>query len=268
MKTFKYSNTHGLSIKEEKMTSLFDLSGKVAIVTGAARGIGQGIAIELARHGADVVVSDIIPGDETVKKIKELKKKAIYVKTDISSKKQATELINQTIKEFKKIDILVNNAGVYLPGNVADMPEETWDKTLNINAKGPFLCSQAALKYMKKGSSIINVSSIAGIEGSAGGAAYCASKGAIRLFTKALAAEVGSLGIRVNSIHPGLIDTAMTKGFTQDKKALAGMMSKFLIKRVGDPRDIAGPAVFLASDASAYMTGSEIVADGGWIAAL
>jgi NAD(P)-dependent dehydrogenase (short-subunit alcohol dehydrogenase family) len=250
------------------MKNLFNLSGKVAIVTGAARGIGQGIAIEFAKHGADVVVSDVIPGDETVKKIKELKKKSIYVKTDISSKKQVESLIAQTIKEFKKIDILVNNAGVYLPGNVADMPEETWNKTLDINAKGPFLCSQAALKYMKKGASIINVSSIAGIEGSAGGAAYCASKGAIRLFTKALAAEVGSLGIRVNSIHPGLIDTAMTKDFMKDKKALEGMMSKFLLKRVGQPVDIAGPAVFLASDASAYMTGSEIVADGGWISAL
>lgn len=250
------------------MSNLFDLSGKVAIVTGAARGIGQGIAIELAKHGADVVVSDVIPGDAAVKKIKDLKRKSIYVKTDISDKNQVQSLIAQTIKEFKKIDILVNNAGIYLPGNVSDMPEETWNKTMNINAKGPFLCSQAALKYMKKGASIINISSVAGMEGSAGGAAYCSSKGAIRLFTKALAAEVGPLGIRVNSIHPGLIDTPMTKGFTGDKKALEGMMSKFLLKRVGQPVDIAGPAVFLASDASAYMTGSEIVADGGWIAAL
>jgi NAD(P)-dependent dehydrogenase (short-subunit alcohol dehydrogenase family) len=247
---------------------MFNLKNKVAIVTGAARGIGQGIAIELARAGADVVVSDIIPGDETVSQIKKLKRKAIYVKTDISKKKEVENLIAETIKNFKKIDILVNNAGIYLAGNVSDFPEESWDKTMNINVKGPFLCSQAALKHMKKGASIINISSVAGIEGSAGGAAYCASKGGIRLFTKALAAEVGSLGIRVNSIHPGLIDTPMTTAFTKDKKALEGMMSKFLIKRVGKPIDIAGPAVFLASDASAYMTGSEIVADGGWIAAL
>ncbi|MBU0894518.1 MAG: SDR family oxidoreductase [Nanoarchaeota archaeon] len=250
------------------MNNLFDLNGKVAIVTGAARGIGKGIALELAKHGADIVVSDIIPGQDTVNKIKKLKRKAIYVKTDISDKKQVEYLISQTIKVFKKINILVNNAGVYLTGNVSDMKEEIWDKTLGINAKGPFLCSQAVLKYMKKGASIINISSVAGIEGSAGGAAYCASKGAIRLFTKALAAEVGALGIRVNSIHPGLIDTPMTTGFTKDKKTLAGMMSKFLIKRVGKPVDIAGPAVFLASDASSYMTGAEIVADGGWIAAL
>src|SRR3989344_4747567 len=253
--------------KEEKM-SLFDLTGKVAIVTGAARGIGQSIAVELARAGCDVVVSDIIPEEGTINKIKKLKRKAIYVKTDISKKSDVENLINETIKNFKKIDILVNNAGVYLPGNVSDMPEETWNKTMNINAKGPFLCSQAALKYMKKGASIINISSVAGIEGSAGGAAYCASKGAIRLFTKALAVEVGGLGIRVNSIHPGLIDTPMTTAFTKDKKALEGMMSKFLIKRVGKPIDIAGPAVFLASDASSYMTGSEIVADGGWICVL
>jgi NAD(P)-dependent dehydrogenase (short-subunit alcohol dehydrogenase family) len=250
------------------MTGLFDLTGKVAIVTGAARGIGQSIAIELARAGCNVVVSDIIPEEGTVSQIKKLKGKAIYVKTDISKKKEVENLIAETIKNFKKIDILVNNAGVYLPGNVSDCSEENWDKTMSINVKGPFLCSQAALKHMKKGASIINISSVAGIEGSAGGAAYCASKGAIRLFTKALAAEVGALGIRANSVHPGLIDTPMTTGFTKDKKALEAMMSKFLIKRVGNPVDIACPVVFLASDASSYMTGSEIVVDGGWICAL
>jgi len=247
---------------------LFDLTGKIAIVTGAARGIGQSIALELARKGANVVVSDIIPGNDTVNQIKKLKRKAIYVKTDISRKSDVNNLINETIKNFKKIDILVNNAGIYISGATIDLSEETWDKTMDINLKGCFLCSQGAIKHMKKGASIINISSVAGIEGSAGGAAYCASKGGIRLFTKALAADVGPLGIRVNSIHPGLIDTPMTTGFTKDKKILEGMMSKFLIKRVGKPVDIAGPVVFLASDASSYMTGSEIVADGGWICAL
>lgn len=250
------------------MTDLFDLTGKVAIVTGAARGIGASIAVELARKGAEVVVSDIIPGDDTVNQIKKLKRKSIYVKTDISNKKDVENLVNQTIKTFKRIDILVNNAGIYITGNTLELSEENWNKTMNINLKGGFLCSQAALKHMKKGASIINISSVAGIEGSAGSAAYCASKGGIRLLTKALAAEFGIKGIRVNSVHPGLIDTTMTKGFTQDKKALEGMMSKFLIKRVGKPIDIAGPVVFLASDASSYMTGSEIVVDGGWICAL
>ena len=250
------------------MLDLFDLTGKVAIVTGAARGIGASIAIELAKKGADIIVSDIIPGNDTVNQIKKLKRKSIYVKTDISKKKEVENLINETIKNFKKIDILVNNAGVYIPGDIKNLKEEDWDKTMSINLKGCFLCSQAALKHMKKGASIINISSIAGIVGSTEGTAYCASKGGIRLFTKALAAEVGSLGIRVNSIHPGLIDTAMTKDIIADKKMLDAMMPKFLIKRVGKPVDIAGPAVFLASDASSYMTGSEIVADGGWICAL
>jgi len=250
------------------MTDLFDLTGKVAIVTGAARGIGQSIAIELARKGADVVVSDIIPGDDTVNQIKKLKRKSIYIKTDISKKKEVESLITQTIRQFKKLDILVNNAGIFITGTTLDLSEESWDKTIDINLKGTFLCSQAALRHMKKGASIINISSVAGIEGSAGGAAYCASKGGIRLLTKALAAEFGAKGIRVNSVHPGLIDTAMTKDFTKDKKVLEGMMSKFLIKRVGKPVDIAGPVVFLASDAASYMTGSEIVADGGWICSL
>ncbi len=250
------------------MGDLFDLTGRVAVVTGAARGIGASIAVELARKGANVVVSDIIPGNDTVNQIKKLKRKAIYIKTDISKKKEVEMMINETIKNFKRVDILVNNAGIYIPGSTLELSEETWNKTMDINLKGCFLCSQAALKYMKKGASIINISSVAGIEGSAGGAAYCASKGGIRLFTKALAAEVGPLGIRVNSVHPGLIDTPMTKGISSDKKTIEGMMSKFLIKRVGKPVDIAGPVVFLASDAASYMTGSEVVVDGGWICAL
>lgn len=250
------------------MIDLFDLTGKIAIVTGAARGIGQSIAVELARKGANVVVSDIIPGNSTVNQIKKLKRKSFFIKADVSKKQEVENLINETLKQFKKIDILVNNAGIYIPGSTLDLPEETWDKTIDINLKGYFLCSQAALKHMKKGASIINISSVAGIEGSPAGAAYCASKGGIRLLTKALAAEFGAIGIRVNSIHPGLIDTPMTTGFTKDKKVLKGMMSKFLIKRVGKPVDIAGPTVFLASDAAAYMTGSEIVVDGGWICSL
>lgn len=250
------------------MSKLFDLSGKVAIVTGAARGIGQSIAIEMAKAGAKIVVSDIIPTNQTVNKILKLKKKALGIKTDVSKKTDVENLIKQTIKKFRKIDILVNNAGVYIPGETLKLSEEDWDKTININLKGNFLCSQAALRHMKSGASIINISSIAGIKGSAGAAAYCSSKGGTRLLTKALAAEFGPKGIRINSIHPGLIDTAMTKGISSDKKTLKGMMSKFLIKRVGNPLDIAGPAVFLASDAAAYMTGSEIVADGGWIVSL
>lgn len=247
---------------------MFNLKDKVAIVTGAARGIGQSIAIELARNGANVVVSDIISGETTVGKIKKLNRKAIYVNTDISDKKQVENLIQQTIQKFKKIDILVNNAGIFIAGETKNFKEEDWDKTININLKGYFLCSQAALKYMKKGASIVNISSVAGIMGYSQAAAYCASKGGIRLLTKSLAAEYGPLGIRVNSIHPGIIETAMTKNILINKKVKQGMLSKIPLKRTGKSIDIAGPVVFLASDAASYVTGEEVIVDGGWTAAL
>jgi NAD(P)-dependent dehydrogenase (short-subunit alcohol dehydrogenase family) len=247
---------------------MFNLSNKVAIVTGAARGIGASIAVEFARSGASVVVSDILPGDETVAKIKKLKGNAIYVKTDTSSKKDIENLINQAIKNFKKIDILVNNAGIFRPGATESVSEEDWDKTIDINLKGYFLCCQAALKHMKRGANIINISSIAGIGGYAMAAAYCASKGGVRLLTKSLAAEFGPKGIRVNSIHPGIIETAMTKGILEDKKQKEGIISKVPLKRTGQSIDIAGPAVFLASDAASYITGEELVVDGGWVASL
>jgi len=247
---------------------MFNLKNKVAIVTGAARGIGQSIAVELARHGADVVVSDIISGSATVNQIRKLKRKSIFIKTDVSDKKQVEDLINQTIKKFKKIDILVNNAGIFVTGATEKLSEEDWEKTINVNLKGIFLCSQAALKYMKKGACIINISSVAGIGGYAQAAAYCSSKGGIRLLTKSLAGEFGNKGIRVNSIHPGIIETAMIQGILNNKKTKQGMLLKIPLARTGKPIDIAGPVVFLASDASSYMTGAEIIVDGGWTAVL
>ena len=247
---------------------MFSLLNKVAIVTGSARGIGQAIAIELARAGADVVVSDIIPGNETVKKIKALKRKSIYVKTDVTSKKDIENLIQETMKNFEKIDILVNNAGIFITQPTLDFSQENWDKTLNINLRGYFLCAQAVLKYMKKGASIINISSVAGMSGYPMAAAYCASKGGVRLLTKSLAVEFGPKGIRVNSIHPGVIETAMTQDILKDKNTKQSMVSKVPLRRTGQPADIAGPAVFLASDESSYITGEELVVDGGWIAGL
>jgi NAD(P)-dependent dehydrogenase (short-subunit alcohol dehydrogenase family) len=247
---------------------MFELTNKVAIVTGSGRGIGQAIAIEFARAGANVVVSDIISGEETVKKIKALKRKAIYVKTDVADKKDIDNLINETIKNFKKIDVLVNNAGIAIQEPSLNVSQESWDKTININLRGYFLCSQCVLKYMKKGGSIINISSVAGICGSATSAAYCASKGGVRLLTKALACEFASQGIRINSIHPGLINTAMTKGILNNKPAKERLLSRVPMKREGQPIEIAGPAVFLASDAASYITGEELVVDGGWICTL
>ncbi len=251
-----------------KKVSIFDLKGKVAIVTGAARGIGQGIALELARQGADVVVSDIIPGDDTVTQIKKMKRKSVYMKTDISSEKDVMALISQTVSQFGKLDILVNNAGIFMPGDSTQVTEEDWEKTIHVNLKGTFFCCREAIKVMKPGSSIINISSVAGMAGYSQGASYCASKGGIRLLTKELAAEFGSKGIRINSVHPGVIETPMTMDLLKDPKMREGTLAKIPLKRTGQPADIAGPVAFLASDAAAYMTGAEVVADGGWIASL
>jgi NAD(P)-dependent dehydrogenase (short-subunit alcohol dehydrogenase family) len=249
---------------------MFSLLNKVAIVTGAARGIGQAIAIELAKAGADVVVSDIIPGDETLAKIKALKRKAIYVKTDVTNKKDIDKLITESMKNFKKIDILVNNAGVFISEPTLNVSEESWNKTININLRGYFLCSQAVAKHMiknKKGS-IINIASVAGLSGYAQAAAYCASKGGIINLVNSLCAEWGKYGIRVNTICPGVIETQMTNDLLKDKKLKQQMLSKIPLARTGKPEDIAGAVVFLASDAASYITGAELVIDGGWISAL
>jgi len=250
------------------MRDLFDLKGKVAIVTGASRGIGQSIAIELAKNGANVIISDVLPANETLKKIKSLKRKTEYVKADISSEEDVKNLIKQTIKKFKKIDILVNNAGIFKQNDTLNVSQEEWDKTININLKGTFLCCREALKHMKKGSSIINISSIAGIGGYPMSASYCASKGGIRLLTKSLAMDFGPKGIRINSIHPGVIETPMTKGILKDKKQRDATLAKIPLGKTGKPIDIAGPVVFLASDAASYINGAEIIVDGGWSSSL
>lgn len=249
---------------------MFNLTGKTAIVTGSARGIGHTIAIELARHGANVVITDIIPGDATVNKIKALKRKSFFIKADVSKKQEVENLINKTLKQFKKIDILVNNAGIFQTSPTETLKEEDWEKTININLKGYFLCAQETGKHMlkRKKGVIINISSVAGLKGYAQGASYCASKGGIINLTKSLAAEWGPKGIRVNSICPGIIETAMTKGMLTNKKTKQGMLMKIPLKRTGKSIDIAGAAVFLASDASSYITGTEIIIDGGWTCSL
>jgi NAD(P)-dependent dehydrogenase (short-subunit alcohol dehydrogenase family) len=200
--------------------------------------------------------------------IRALKRKAVYVKTDVTSKKDVDNLINQAIKNFKKLDILVNNAGIFIQEPSLECKEENWEKTIHVNLRGYFFCAQAALKHMKKGASIINISSVAGIVGYPMAAAYCASKGGVRLLTKSLAVEFGPKGIRVNSIHPGIIETAMTKDILENKTTKEGMITKIPLRRTGKPIDIAPAAVFLASDAASYITGEELVVDGGWIAGL
>lgn len=249
---------------------MFDLSDRVAIVTGGSRGIGRGIAIALAKAGADIAIADVIDANEAVGEIKKLGRKAIAIKTDVSDKKSVDSMVSEVLKKFKKIDILINNAGILRMMPSESMEEKDWDNVISVNLKGCFLCSQAVGKEMikqKKGN-IINISSIAGIGAYPQTAAYSASKAGIISLTKSLATEWGKYNIRVNAICPGVILTDMTKDMMENKEFKKSALMKIPLGRIGMPEDIAGSVLFLASDASGYVTGHALVADGGRTAGL
>jgi NAD(P)-dependent dehydrogenase (short-subunit alcohol dehydrogenase family) len=253
---------------------MFDLTGKVAIVTGARRGIGRGIALKLAEAGADVAVADISLEDcqKVVGEIEGLGRKGLAVKCDVTQKAEVEEMVAQTVKEFGKVDILVNNAGIlggFKP--FLELTEEEWNKVIDVNLKGQFLCAQAAAREMVKNKwgRIIDIASIASGQVGIGYpliAHYCASKGGIIAMTEALALELSPLGINVNAIGPGVVETDMTKGMLADEKTTQGMLTRLPKGRVGQPEDIGAAAVFLASDEADYITGATLFIDGGWLA--
>jgi len=245
-----------------------DLRGKVAIITGARQGMGKTHALKLASAGAKVVVSDISKEEcqLVVDEIKKMRGEAIAVKCDISQKSDVDNLIKETLNAFKKIDILVNNAGIFPFKSFLEMSEQDFMKVININLKGYFLCSQAVAKEMVKtsGGSIVNISSIASIKGFAGLSHYCASKGGVMAMTKALALELAPMGIRINDVDPGAIETPGATG-GKDKTGDEKMVASVPLKRWGKPEEISNAVLFLASDESSYMTGSVMVVDGGWV---
>lgn len=249
---------------------MFSLKNKVAIITGARRGIGKGIAEVFAQAGADVIISDIDLKDceKTANEItKKYKVKTLAVKCDVSNINEVDEMIDSTIKKFRKIDILVNNAGIFLTKPFLDYTEEDWNKIVNIDLKSVYLCSQAVAKVMvkEKYGKIVNISSIAGIVGYLGAVAYCASKGGIITLTKGLALELAPYKINVNAIAPGAIDTPMTAFLKRDKKSLQQTLAGIPLKRMGKPADIGNAALYLASDEGSYVTGHTLVVDGGWV---
>jgi len=247
-----------------------DLKNKVAIVTGSRRGIGKEIALALAKAGANVVVSDINLDDcnKVVEEIKAIGKKGLAVKADVLNPEDVSQMINLTTENFGKIDILVNNAGIYMQKSLTDLTEQDFDRVLDINLKGVFLCSKAAVPEMiKQGKGkIINITSIAGQVGFANSSAYCASKGAIINMTRELALELAQYKINVNAIGPGVIETDMTKELLKDKATRETLLANIPLSRIGKPEDIANAALFLASDNSDYITGITLFVDGGWIA--
>ena len=253
---------------------MFDLTNKVALVTGARQGMGKSHAIALAKQGAKVAVTDInqeecqLVADE----IKSAGGEAAAFKMDVSSKAEVEAVFDAVIKQFGRLDILVNNAGIYAPKTALEMTEEDWDKTISINLKGEFLCAQRAAKEMAKNKwgRIINIASIAsggvGV-GISGGAHYTASKGGIIGMTETLADEWALLGITVNAIGPGAIDTPMVSTSQIPEEAMKAMLAGVPMKRIGKSEEVSAAVIFLASDEASYVTGSTLYVDGGWLSA-
>ena len=239
---------------------------KVVIVTGAAKGIGRGIAHTFAKNGYAVVVSDIDHNEclKVVSEIEALGQKALAVKCDVSLKPEVDALISATMTEFKQIDVLVNNAGIFPFIPFTDMTEDNWDKVIDVNLKSIFLCSQAAVKHMKAGSKIVNISSIAGSVGFSGLTHYCASKGGVNGMIRALAMELAEKKINVNNVAPGAIETPGATG-ALDEAAKKQYIAIIPWGRMGQPEDIAAATLFLASEGADYITGQTLVVDGGFI---
>ena len=244
------------------------LEGKVAVISGGARGQGAMEARVFAREGARVVIGDLLDaeGRAVAAEIAESGGDCTYVHLDVTSEADWRVAVETAVSAYGKVDVLVNNAGILMNGRVEDTTEAEWDAVLDVNAKGVFLGTKAVIAEMRKagGGSIINISSIAGMVGSPNFSAYNASKGAVRLLTKSTAVQYGREGIRANSIHPGPIDTDMIRISWQDpSRGPEETVARTLLGRMGTVEDIANGALFLASDESSFMTGSELVMDGG-----
>jgi len=240
-----------------------DLSGKVAIVTGSARGIGREIALRLAEAGANIVISDIAGAESAAEEIKKMGRQSLAVNADVSSTADVANLVEKTAGEFGRIDILVNNAGIARDQLLLRMSDEDWEVVLNVNLKSVFLCTRAVLRPMikQRWGRIISISSIVGIVGNPGQANYASSKAGIIGFTKTIAREVGSRGITVNAIAPGFIVSKMTDQLSEEQKG--EMLKRIPLGSLGTPRDVAEAVAFLASEEARYITGQVLGVDGG-----
>lgn len=243
------------------------LDGKVAIITGSSRGIGQAIALRFAKEGAKVVVNSrkIEATEETVNAIKGAGGTAVGMAADVSDSKQVKNLVAQTVKKFGRLDVMVNNAGIVDTAPLTGMTAETWNRMIAVDLTGVFFGVQEAAKAMKKGGAIINTSSIAALMGFNGLAHYCAAKGGVLSLTQEAALELAAKGIRVNAIAPGIIRTEMTKDLDKNPELRKQMLGRIPLRRFGESDDVAGAALFLASDDSSYVTGQLIIVDGGWM---
>ena len=245
-----------------------DLTGKVALVTGASRGIGQAVAVELAKVGADVIVNYIgneAVAQETVEKVEALGRNALKIKADVGNADEVQAMVDEAHAAFGHIDVLVNNAGITRDGLLIRMKDSDWDDVLNINLKGVYLVSKAVAKLMVKQRSgrIINMTSVSGVTGNVGQANYAAAKAGVIGLTKTCAKELAARGITVNAVAPGFIETAMTDVLPE--KIKEGIAATVPLGRMGQPEEIAGVVTFLASDFARYITGQVLNVDGGMV---
>jgi NAD(P)-dependent dehydrogenase (short-subunit alcohol dehydrogenase family) len=246
----------------------FQLQGKVAIVTGAGRGIGRAIAIGMAEAGADVAILARTEEDllEVAEKIKKLGRRVLPIKTDVTSRTDIQDAIRQVEGEFSKIDILVNNAGMNIRSKALDVTDEEWQKIMDTNLKSAFMMSQEVgrrMKEMEVSGRIINIASVAGHVALRTGVVYAATKAAIIQMTKVLALEWGQYGININSIGPWYFRTPLTEKLLQDENYVNDILSVTPLQRVGELPELVGPAVFLSSEAASYITGQTLFVDGG-----
>ena len=244
------------------------LENKVALISGGARGQGAAEARMFAHEGARVVIGDVLEtqGRQVEAEINETGGECVFVHLDVTQESEWQRAVETAVTRFGKLDVLVNNAGIYPPeGRLEDTGEELWDRIMAVNAKGVFLGTKAAIPEMRKagGGSIINISSIAGMVGETSNAAYSASKGAVRIFTKAAAIQHAIEGIRVNSVHPGAIDTPMVQHRLDNPELQRRAEARSPMGRTAHPDEVAYGVLFLASNESSFMTGSELVIDGG-----
>lgn len=245
------------------------LKDKVAIVTGARRGIGKAIALKLAEEGAKVAVTDISKEDcqGVVEEIEKLGSQGLALELDVTKEDKIESVFEEVRNEFGKVDILVNNAGIYIQKNMEEMETSEINKLLDINLRGSLQCIKNVLPEMKenKYGKIVNIASIAGLVGFDLSSIYCASKGALVNLTRELALELGSSKINVNAVAPGVIETEMTKDMLSDEETKKFLLSSIPYGRVGKPEDIASVVSFLCSDESEYITGQILAVDGGWL---
>ncbi|MCK4308084.1 SDR family oxidoreductase [candidate division WOR-3 bacterium] len=255
-------------MQSELLESLFSLKGKIAIVTGAARGNGKAIAFGFSECGAIVYLVDILQ-DNLLDTIKEINNEnARPVIADITNIANLRAIVGQVITQEKKIDILVNNAGISISEPSESYSEDAWDKTYEVNLKAAFRLSQLVSQHMiecREGA-IINITSLGAELGFANNPAYAASKGGLKQLTKALAKDLAKYNIRVNNLCPGYIKTDMTIKSYNDPELYKERLERIMFNRWGEPEDLVGPAIFLASDASKYITGQDLFVDGGWLA--